>query len=334
MRIDIVTPAFNVAPYIGDAIRSVLAQTHLSWTMTIVDDGSTDETSAVAATFDDPRLRLLHQSNAGVSAARNLGLAAAGAEAVLFLDADDWLAPEALSSLATTLRTAPNAIAAVGPYRRVHDWAPGDNGDRRPGAGSKGDLDGDRHRGSGDSRVWRPVSGDLLELLLIRNMFANGGHLLIRRHALEAAGPFNPSLVYGEDWELWIRLACLGPFVATDARAPLLFVRERHDSAYRGMASRPESFGPCMDAIFCSTALISRFGAAPLAHRRRRAEAENDWIIGRELIRHGKLAEGRGYLRRSVAAAPSLRRLVLLAAAYLPMVRVGPFRSYPMPDPV
>ncbi len=49
MRIDIITPAYDVAPYIGDAIRSVLAQTHRYWTMTIVDDGSTDETAAIAA---------------------------------------------------------------------------------------------------------------------------------------------------------------------------------------------------------------------------------------------------------------------------------------------
>jgi Glycosyl transferase family 2 len=95
MRIGIVTPAFNVAPYIGDAIRSVLAQTHRSWTMTIVDDGSSDRTAAIIAGFDDPRIRLVRQRNAGVSEARNRGLAATNAETVLFLDADDWLSRDA-----------------------------------------------------------------------------------------------------------------------------------------------------------------------------------------------------------------------------------------------
>jgi glycosyltransferase involved in cell wall biosynthesis len=180
MRIGIVTPAFNVAAYVGDAIRSVLAQAHADWTMTVVDDGSTDRTAVIAASFDDPRVRLIRQRNAGVSTARNRGLTATNAETVLFLDADDWLSPDALSVLAATLRSDPGALAAVGPYRRV--------------------LAGKPEWGS---RVSRPRSGDLLEALLVRNLFANGGHLLIRRHKVETAGTFNLSLTYGEDWEYW-----------------------------------------------------------------------------------------------------------------------------------
>ena len=318
MRIDIITPAFNVAPYIGDAIRSVLAQTHRYWTMTIVDDGSTDETAAVAASFEDPRIRLLRQRNAGVSAARNLGLVASNAEAVLFLDADDWLSPDALSTLAAVLREAPNAIAAVGPYRRVPE-----------GGSNRGSI-----RSSGGGRVWRPASGDLLKSLLVRNLFANGGHLLIRRYTVETAGTFDPGLSYGEDWEYWVRLARFGSFAAVHTRAPVLFVRERHDGACRGKAIRPESFVPCVDAIFNAPALKSRFSAEDLARLRQRAEAESDLVVGRELLRHGKVSEGRHYLRRSVVAAPSLKRITLLTAASLPMMRIGPFRSYPTPETV
>lgn len=308
MRIDVITPAFNVAPYIGDAINSVLAQTHRSWTMTIVDDGSTDATAAVAAGFADPRIQLLRQGNAGVSAARNLGMLASNAGAAMFLDADDWLSPDALAILAATLREAGNAVAAVGPYRRVPD------GGMRPAG-----------------RVWPPPAGDLLRSLLVRNLFANGGQLLIRRSVLDSIGPFHPGLSYGEDWEYWIRLAHVGVFAAAPAQQPLLFVRERPGSAYRGMAMRPKSFTPCMDAIFTAAELRSRFSAADLQRLRRRAAAENDWIVGRELIRHGKAAEGRRFLRRSVAAAPSLKRLALLTAAALPMTAIGPFRFYPAP---
>jgi hypothetical protein len=170
--------------------------------------------------------------------------------------------------------------------------------------------------------------------LLVRNLFANGGHLLIRRQFLAAAGPFNPSLAYGEDWEYWIRLACLGSFAAAPTRRPMLFVRERWGGAYRGMAARPEAFVPCMDAIFNAPALKSRFNAEELRSLRRRAEAENDWIVGRELIRHGNPADGRHFLRRSVVAAPGLKRLALLIAASSPITRIGPFRSYPVPDTV
>jgi glycosyltransferase involved in cell wall biosynthesis len=301
MRIAIITPAYNVAPYLGDAIRSVLAQTHRNWTMIIVDDGSTDETAAIAASFSDPRLTLLRQPNAGVSTARNRGLAASGADAVLFLDGDDWLSSSALSILADSLQSNPAAIAAVGAYARVP-------GTRRGG---------------------RSASGDLLEPLLVRNLFVNGGHLLIRRSASEGVGPFHTGLRYGEDWEYWIRLACLGPFAATRSNAPLLFVRERHDGAYLSMAARLDSFGPCMAAIFQAPALEARLSTVGLAHLRRRAEAENDWIIGRELIRHGRPGEGKPFLLRSVRAAPSLKRLALLAAGSLPTGRFGPFRAYP-----
>jgi hypothetical protein len=181
-------------------------------------------------------------------------------------------------------------------------------------------------------RASRPTSGDLLEALLVRNLFANGGHLLIRRHVLDTAGRFDPSLSYGEDWEYWTRLARLGGFAAVETHAPLLFVRERHDSAYRGMAVRPEAFVPSMDAIFNASELKSRFGAATLARLRQRAEAENNWVIGRELIRHGRVAQGRQFLRRSVVAAPGVKRLAMLTLMSLPMLRIGPFRSYPMPD--
>lgn len=308
MHIDIVTPAFNVAPFIGDAIRSVLAQTHPAWTMTIVDDGSTDPTAAVAAAFNDPRIRLIRQANAGVSAARNCGIAATRADAVLFLDADDWLSPHALATLAAALQAAPEAVAAVGPYRRVMDGKPA-------------------------RRVMRPASGDLLAALLVRNLFANGGHLLIRRTVLEAAGRFHGGLVYGEDWEFWVRLAGFGAFAAVPSRAPLLFVREREDSACRGMAFRPDAFVPCMDAIFNAPGTKLRFSETALATLRRRAEAENAWVVGRELIRHGRAGEGRRFLRRSVMAAPSLKRLLLLAAVSVPISRIGPFRPYAAPDP-
>jgi glycosyltransferase involved in cell wall biosynthesis len=119
MHVSIITPVYNVAPYVGDAIRSVLGQSHHDWSMTIVDDGSTDGTPDVAAAFPDPRIRIVRQRNAGVSAARNTGLAATEADAVLFLDGDDWLSPDALTALYRALRDDESAIAAVGPYARV-----------------------------------------------------------------------------------------------------------------------------------------------------------------------------------------------------------------------
>ena len=306
MRIGIVVPAFNAASWIGDAIASVIAQTHRDWTMVVVDDGSVDATVGVVEGFSDPRVLVVRQANAGVSAARNRGIAAlAGgrADALLFLDADDWLARDALSRLADALDGSPGAVAAVGAYTFV---------DAR--------------------RVRRPCAGDVLERLLVRNLFANGGHVLLRAAVVQAVGGFLAGLTYGEDWEYWIRVAQQGAFVAALLDEPVLFVRQHPGGAYQRLASDLGAFGPCMDAIFGSPALLARFGAVRLAGIRRRTEAENAWIIGRELIRHGMCADGRAWLRRSVGACPSAKRAALLAiASMLPLVPSGlrgPFQLY------
>ena len=131
MHIAVVIPAFNIAGFLATAIQSVLGQTFSDWSLVIVDDGSTDTTAAVGAHFRDKRIRLLRQSNSGVSAARNAGIAAVLAghvgspsvvvppDALMFLDGDDWLAPAALGLLAETLENASWAAAAVGRYARV-----------------------------------------------------------------------------------------------------------------------------------------------------------------------------------------------------------------------
>jgi Glycosyl transferase family 2 len=226
--------------------------------------------------------------------------------AVLFLDADDWLAPDALERLAVALDASPESVAASGTYAFV------------------------------DTGVVRsPPSGDILRRLLVRNLLANGGHLLLRAEVVRNAGGFVPGIAYGEDWEFWIRIAQQGPFAATPGRAPVLFVRQHPGSACHRLAFDAAAYAPCMEAIFCNPALVSRFGPARLAALRRQAEAENRWIIGRELIRHGKGAEGRAWLRRSVRATPTPKRAALLAAAHvlplLPPCLRGPFRSYRLP---
>ena len=81
------------------------------------------------------------------------------------------------------------------------------------------------------------------------------------------------------------------------------------------------------------TALAERLGPARVEALRRRSEAEKSWILGRELIRHGERRAGLRRLRASVAAAPSPKRALLLAAAHalpvLPRPLHGPFAAYP-----
>ncbi len=290
MRVGIVIPAYNVAPWIGDAIRSVLAQTHSDWSLVVIDDGSTDGTAARVGGFGDRRIRLIRQANGGVSSARNRGISELASDTLLFLDADDWLAPDALARLLATLRAAPYAVASVGAFGFVAS-------DRRV------------------AHVRRPPSGDLLCRLLRHNRFANGGQLLLHRAAVHRAGSFCPDLVFGEDWEYWIRVALLGDIVAVPDRRPVLFVRRRADSAYQRLAVDPAAFAPCMAAIFDNPELRRRLGAQKVMAMRRAAEAENAWIAGRELMRHGRTRDGRLWLWQSVVSRPSAKRAALLALA-------------------
>jgi glycosyltransferase involved in cell wall biosynthesis len=305
VRIAVIVPAFNVAPFICNALLSVLGQSHTDWLLVVVDDGSTDATAEIASAFQDSRVHLVRQDNAGASAARNHGIRVAerlAPNAFLFLDGDDWLAPNALELLSNTLEAAPSAVAACGRYARV---AP-----------------------DGMSRLSpRPPHGSLLEPLLTRNLFANGGHLLVRSEAVAATGDFRRSLSYGEDWEYWTRLALQGKFVALRSSAPVLFVRERLGSAYRVNATDPNAYRPATQAMDQNPAIVDRIGASRLEILQLRRDAETAWSVGRELIRHGRQRDGRHWLGRSVRIAPSFKRLTLLGLSRL---RLGPFRPYQM----
>lgn len=101
--ISVIMPAYNADKYIKAAIDSVLAQSHGDFELIIVDDGSTDNTGTIADAYTttDPRVRVLHTRNDGVSAARNAGIDASRGEYITFIDSDDTLHPDTLSAMMT-----------------------------------------------------------------------------------------------------------------------------------------------------------------------------------------------------------------------------------------
>src|SRR5262249_4804693 len=91
--VTIVVACFNYARYLPDTLESLRAQSHHNWECIVVDDGSTDETGAVAQAFigKDPRFRYIHQQHRGLSSARNRGIRASRGQYIQFLDADDLI---------------------------------------------------------------------------------------------------------------------------------------------------------------------------------------------------------------------------------------------------
>ena len=108
--VTVVIPCYNQAHYLGDALRSVVDQGYTPVEMIVVDDGSTDDSAEVALGAGITPIR---QPNAGLGAARNVGLAAARGEFVVFLDADDRLLPDAVASGVATLTASPNLSCVV-----------------------------------------------------------------------------------------------------------------------------------------------------------------------------------------------------------------------------
>lgn len=106
MKISVVMPVYNGEEHLRYAVESVLQQTYWDLELILVNDGSSDRTAELCDAFgaQDPRVRVVHQANAGVSAARNAGLALAEGEWVTFVDADDHLELDAYERVAQEIR--------------------------------------------------------------------------------------------------------------------------------------------------------------------------------------------------------------------------------------
>jgi teichuronic acid biosynthesis glycosyltransferase TuaG len=112
--VSIIMAAYNAEPYIAEAIRSALAQTHAELELIVVNDGSTDGTRAVIDSFTDPRLLRIDQPNGGIGSARNAALDRANGAFVCFLDADDVLPPNSVKARLDVLLTDPGLSFADG----------------------------------------------------------------------------------------------------------------------------------------------------------------------------------------------------------------------------
>jgi glycosyltransferase involved in cell wall biosynthesis len=180
--VGVVIPAYDHARFLGDALDSVTAQTRPADEIVVVDDGSRDDPGAVAARY--PGVRLLRQANAGLSAARNAGLAAIAADYVVFLDADDVLDPSAIASNLALFAENPAAGFVYGGYERV-------TADLRL-------LLGPCYIAAGD---------DPLATFLERNAVGMHAAVLYSAARLRDAGGFDPSLRSCEDYDVYLQMA-------------------------------------------------------------------------------------------------------------------------------
>ena len=291
----VVIPAKNAAAYVGETIASALAQADVTEVI-VVDDGSTDDTIAIVRAVRDPRLRLIHNDSAGVSAARNLGARYASSAWLLFLDADDRLRPGAVAALLATARGAPRAVLVYGDYNTI------DSGGRQIG---RRDLLKGR----------RKPSGDVLSRLAAGNFIVNGGIALARAEAFRAVGGFDTSLRYCEDWHCWCRLAAIGEFEF----APKLLLDYRlHTTNTMNAAVRtPGDFFPAIARVFEDGLILARLPRGTAPALRLAAELHLITYAAMQAVRFGRYRQAFAYLamvgRRSLKALPRAAARTTLA---------------------
>lgn len=197
-QISVIIPAYNQEHFISQAIYSVLSQTFADFELIVVDDGSTDRTSDILARVEDPRMCVLRQANAGLSAARNAGIRSTSAPLVTFLDADDMFLPHKLAILNTYLREHEQIGLVAGGIYVV-----------------------DEQGAILSERVQRPASLKLPELVFGNTLPVSG--ILLRRDWLSRVGDFDETLRACEDWDMWLRLAAAGCDFAWVERAVVAY---------------------------------------------------------------------------------------------------------------
>jgi glycosyltransferase involved in cell wall biosynthesis/SAM-dependent methyltransferase len=117
--ISVIITCYNYGHYLPQAIASVVQQTYSTTEILVVDDGSTDNTREVAALY--PEVKYIYQRNQGLSAARNTGIAQSTGEYLVFLDADDWLLPDALAINLALFRQTPAIAFCYGGYTAMYE---------------------------------------------------------------------------------------------------------------------------------------------------------------------------------------------------------------------
>jgi glycosyltransferase involved in cell wall biosynthesis len=189
--VTVVIPLFNKATDVERTVRSVLAQSQPDFELIVVDDGSTDGGGDVVRAIGDPRIRTIRQANAGVSAARNRGIAEAATDLVALLDADDEWRPDFLRSVLELRSRFPQA----GLWAAGYLMAPPDSGP----------LKQPQLRG-----VPTAPEGGLIDdffVCLRKDCPVCSSNVLGRRSIFEALGGFAVGEKLSEDWDMWARIA-------------------------------------------------------------------------------------------------------------------------------
>ncbi len=200
--VSVIIPTYNRALWLTDAINSVLNQSYQDFELIVIDDGSTDRTREIVATYSD-RIQYLYRSNRGPSAARNLGIKNARADLITFLDSDDrWLKQKLQAQVDLMTKNPEIKISYTDEI-----WI-------RRGVRVN------------QKKVHRKYSGWIYQKCLPLCIISPSS-VMIHREVFDKVGLFDEEFLVCEDYDLWLRISRLFPITFIDQ--PLIIKNGGHE---------------------------------------------------------------------------------------------------------
>lgn len=310
MRVSVVIPAYNAARFLPQTIEGLRAQTQPADEIIVVDDGSTDDSRQVIASLGEG-ITYIHQENAGVSAARNRGITVATGDIVAFLDADDHWLPEKIAKQLAVFQAQPK-VGLVASDRSDID------------ANGRVLLDSLFKREGLDelfcNLAGRPIPRAFSRL--VKTNFLPTSSVMVRKSALAEAGLFDTGIRYGEDLELWARIAAKHAVVCLPE---VLVLYRLHDS---NATQHTERLLADMVRVMQR---IRSWGRQQLREEGEDADAfvaNAFWELGYWHFNAAAPRKAREAFLASFRERPALRALTYACLSYLPVKTIKTLRSF------
>ncbi len=185
-RVSVVTSVYNGETYLEECIDSILNQTFQDFEYIILDNGSTDRTPEILAQYTDPRIRIIHQENLGISGSLNKGINISNSDLIARLDADDYSFPQRLEQQISFMEQNPEIVFCGSRFK---------------------ELVGDKYFPQKVKFIEK--DNDIRKIVSCFNPFAHST-IMIRKNAFTKSGGYDLKFEYGQDYELWIRMLNFG----------------------------------------------------------------------------------------------------------------------------